>query len=128
MLHKLGKLLIIIVIIGGLGYIAFLVFMNPSGFTNKEDLIKGYFNNISSESACEDHFNSETLNFCDNFQNLIETRTIEITDLLQNGDNYKATVLIDDVEIEFIITFIEIEVTGLKSFLNTTYYEIDFIE
>ena len=127
MLKKLRKLLIIFVVLGGLGYIAFLVFVNPSGFTDKEELVNSYFDNIQSSDVCDEHFNPETVDFCTSFKTLLDGRTLEITDLSKNGDQYELTILIDSVETEFIVSFIEIPVTGLKSFMNGTYYKIDFI-
>lgn len=127
MFKKLGKLLIILVGVGGVGYVAFLVFVSPSGFTEKEELINSYFENITSSTVCDDHFNTETQDYCTSFTSIIDTRTIEVSTLTENGDNYTVVVLVDNVSLEFDISFVEIEVTGLKAFLNSTYYEIDFI-
>lgn len=127
MLKKLKKLLIIVVVIGGIGYVSFLVFVNPAGFVDKEELINSYFDNIQSDDLCDDHFNPETKDFCVSFTNLLSSREIEVIDLTKNGDDYIITITIDGTEGEFDITFIEIEVAGLKSFLNKTYYKIDLI-
>lgn len=127
MLKKLKKLLIIVVVIAGVGYVSFLVFVNPAGFVDKEELINSYFDNIKSDDLCDNHFNPETKDFCISFTNLMDSRVIEVIDLTINGDNYVVTISIDGTEGEFDITFIEIEVTGLKSFLNKTYYKIDLI-
>ena len=127
MLKKLKKLLIIVVAIGAIGYVSFLVFVNPAGFTDKEELINSYFDNIESDDLCDDHFNSETNDFCISFTNLLDSREIEVIDLTKNGDDYIVTISIDGTEGEFDITFVEIEVTGLKSFLNKIYYKIDLI-
>ena len=127
MLNKLKKLLIMIVVISGVGYGGFLVFVTPAGFTDKELLINSYFTNIQSEEVCTDHFNAETTDFCLNFQTLVDNKTLEITSLIQNQDDYRVIILIGGVETEFDITFIEIEVTGVKSFVNKTYYKIDII-
>ena len=89
--------------------------------------INSYFTNIESETVCGEHFNSETEDFCLNFTNLIDEKTLEVTNLTKNGEDYTITVSVDDVDIEFDVTFVEIEVTGVKSFLNKTYYEIDLI-
>ncbi|KFZ26146.1 MAG: hypothetical protein KQ78_01642 [Candidatus Izimaplasma bacterium HR2] len=127
MLNKLKKLLILIVVISGVGYGGFLVFVTPAGFTDKEVLINSYFTNIQSEEVCTDHFNSETTDFCLNFQTLLDDKTLEIASLTKNGENYIVIVTVDDVDIEFDVSFIEIEVTGVKSFLNNIYYKIDII-
>ena len=127
MFKKLGKLLIIIGIIGGVGYVGFLVFVNPGGFTNKEELINSYFENITSTTVCEDHFNTETESFCSDFQTLIGSRVIVVTTLTASGSEYEVVLTLDGVETEFVITFVEVEVTGVKSFLNSTYYRIDLI-
>ncbi len=127
MLNKLKKLLIMIVVISGVGYGGFIVFVTPAGFTDKEELINSYFDNIESDDLCDDHFNSETNDFCISFTNLLDSREIEVIDLTKNGDDYIVTISIDGTEGEFDITFVEIEVTGLKSFLNKIYYKIDLI-
>ena len=127
MLKKLKKLLIVVVVIGGIGYVSFLVFVNPAGFVDKEELINSYFDNIESDDVCNDHFNPETNDFCVSFSNLLDSRVIVVTNLTKNGDDYVVTITIDGTEGEFDISFIEIEVTGLKSFLNKTYYKIDLI-
>ena len=127
MLLKLRNLLFGIIILAGVGYAVYFVFIIPAGFTDKEELINSYFTNIQSESLCEDHFNSETEDYCLNLQLLIEDRTLEVVTLTIDGDNYLATVSVNGEDIEYEISFIEIEVTGLKSFMNSTYYLIDFI-
>ena len=127
MIKKFLRFIIIIVVIGALGYGGFLVFVNPAGFTDKEELINSYFENITSESLCEDHFNTETEDFCINFQTLIEDKTIVVTSLISNGSGYRVQALIDDEETEFDFTFEEIEVTGLKAFMNSKYFKIDLI-
>lgn len=127
MLKKLRNIVIVLAILGGIGYGSFLVFVNPSGFTDKEELINSYFDNIQSESTCDNHFNTETQDFCLNFTDLLDSRTLEITNLAKSGEGYLVTILVDNVSLEFDVTFIEIEVTGVKSFLNSTYYKIDFI-
>ncbi len=127
MLNKLKKLLIYIVVLGGVGYGGFLVLVNPGGFTNKEELINSYFTNIESETVCIEHFNSETEDFCLSYTNLMDNNTLEVKTLTKNGNDYIATVSVDSVDIEFDISFVEIKVTGLKSFFNSTYYLIDVI-
>jgi len=127
MLLKLRNLLFGLIIIAGVGYAVYFVFIIPAGFTDKEELINSYFTNIQSESLCEDHFNPETEDFCLNLQILIENRTLVVTTLTKDGDNYLATVSVDGVDNIFEISFIEVEVTGLKSFMNSTYYLIDLI-
>lgn len=127
MLKKLRNLLIIVVVLGAIGYVAFLVFVNPAGFVNKEDLINSYFDNIASDTVCDDHFNSETTDYCTTFKSLIDQKTVEVSSLTPSGTSYVAVVLVDGVEIEFTFTFNEVTVTGIKSILNKTYYEIDFI-
>ena len=127
MLLKLRNLLFIVIIIAGVGYAAYYVFMVPGGFTDKEELVNSYFENIQSDTLCEDHFNTETEDYCLSFQLLIEDKTIEVTTLTKSGDNYLVTVLVANEEMQFDVSFIEIEVTGLKSFMNSTYYSIDII-
>ena len=127
MLLKLRNFLFVVIIIAGIGYGVYYVFMIPGGFTDKEELVSSYFDNIQSESLCVDHFNTETEDFCTNFQAVIEDKTLEITDLTKSGDNYLVTITVDTEEMEFEVSFIEIEVTGLKSFMNSTYYYIDII-
>ena len=125
MLLKLRNLLFVVIIIAGIGYGVYYVFVIPSGFTDKEELLNSYFDNFETESSCENHYNPETEDFCINFQNSNGTRTLEVTDLTKNGDDYVVNVLVGGVETEFNFTFIEVEVTGVKSFMNSTYYLID---
>lgn len=127
MLLKLRKILIIIFIVVAIVYVLFLVFYKPNGFTDKEGLVNSYFKNITNESVCDDHFNPETADFCEYFQFSSQDKTIEIMSLTADGDNYLVVILLNTREVELVVSFIEIEVAGLKSFLNKTYYLIDLI-
>jgi len=128
-MRKLLRLGIIVVIVAGVLYVGYLVFVNPRGFTNKETLVESFIDNINSSDVCEKHFNEETLSYCEDFVGLFEGNSVVITEIDTNGSNVVFSLMIDDNvnEIEFTASFVSEEVTGLKSFFNKEYLLIDYI-
>ena len=127
MLLKLRKIFIILIILAGLGYSVYFIFIIPAGFNDKETLVESYFENIRSSDVCDEHFNSESEVYCLGFTDLMDGKTLVISDLGPNGDNLTLNIVVDDVDMEFTVSFVEIEVSGVKSFMNKTYYLIDII-
>lgn len=127
-MKKFGKFVLIILIIGAVLYGSFMIFVNPSGYTNTEDLTRDFFTNIHSNSACSTYFNPETEEFCDTFTALFDGETIVIDSLSRTNRSVSVTISVDGNSDSFEVTFVEIPVTGIKRFFNSSYYKIDIIE
>ena len=126
-MKKLGKIVLILAIVGGLVYAGILVFVNPAGFVNKEDLTKSYITNIATTDVCETHFNTETQSACEIFKDSLSGHTVSVVSTTVSGENVVLVLDIDGTQGTFTVLFVEEEVTGLKGILNKYYYYIDVI-
>ena len=126
-MKKLGKRLLIFIGILGVLYAAYMIFMMPSGFVDKNALVNSYIDNLSASDVCEEHFNEETAGHCAALTGLMKDHTVVVVNTTTSGDNLIVYLTVDGSEINFVVSFIEVPVTGLKSFFNKTYYYIDFM-
>lgn len=126
-MKKFGKRVLIFVGFLGILYAAYMVFMIPSGYVSKVDLVNGYISNLDSSDVCEKHFNLETETHCESMITLLKDHEVEVTSVAGSGENIILTLTLDGSEIYFEVSFIEVEVTGVKSVFNKIYYLIDFM-
>lgn len=126
-MKKLKKWVIRILIIGGLGYAVFMIFVNPSGFTSEQDVLTSFIANIDSKNACENHFTTETQSACEVFVTTLDGHTVSIDDMSSSALEMEVVLEIDGTTESFVVTFQKVPVTGLKRFLNSDYYYIDMI-
>ena len=126
-MKKLGKRLLIFVGFLGVLYAAYMVFMMPSGYVNKTDVVNGYITNLSSADVCEKHFNEETQEHCESMTGLLKDHVVVVNSAVVNGDNITLSLTVDGTTMVFDVSFVAVEVTGVKSFFNKTYYYIDFM-
>ena len=126
-MNKFFKITIIIVAIGIVGYGFFLLFVSPDTNNSKTTLTASYFDKVTDDSVCEDHFNTETVSFCETFTDELSTATFTHSEALV-GVNVAVTITIGDNEDIFIVTFVEEENTGVSGFFHKTNYAIDTIE
>ena len=127
-MKKLGKRLLIVVIIVGVLYGAYMLFVMPAGYTDKDQLATDFFTNINDANACDTYFSSETASYCESFTALFEGETVGVSRTVTSGSTIIATVTVGTNSEEFTVSFITKEVTGMKSFFNKEYYYIDIIE
>ena len=126
-MSKFLKILISIVAVGVVGYGFFLFFVSPDTNNSKTSLTASYFENIVDINVCEEHFNPETITFCETFTAELSTATFTHSESLV-GENVSVTITIGDNEDIFIFTFIAEENTGLSGFFHKVNYLIDSIE
>ena len=126
-MKKFGKRLLIVIGFLGVLYVAYMVFMMPSGFVNKTDVVNSYISNLSSADVCEQHFNEETQDHCASMTGQLKDHVVVVTSIAASGDNLILTITVDGTVMVFEVSFVVVEVTGLKSFFNKTYYYIDFM-
>ena len=85
-MKKFGKRLLIFLGFVEVLYGAYMVFMMPSGYVNKTDVVNGYITNLSSEDVCEKHFNEETQDHCDSMTTLLKDHVVVVNSAVVNGD------------------------------------------
>ena len=126
-MKKFGKRLLILLGFVGVLYAAYMVFMMPSGYVNKADVVNGYITNLNSADVCEKHFNEETQDHCDSMTTLLKDHVVVVNSAVANGEKITLSLTVDGTTMQFEVSFVAVPVTGLKSFLNKTYYYIDFM-
>ncbi len=127
-MKKFLRLLLIIIVVGIIGYLTFIFIVMPSANNSQTALAESYFINIGEDNLCETHFNDETISYCTTFQNLLKSETIIIDSVVKSGEIVNVTITIGSTSEVFEVTFIATTVTGVKGFFNKTYYKIDMIE
>ena len=127
-MKKLGRRLLILVIIGGVLYGAYFFFVRPTGFTSKSTLAREYFTNIHETDACETYFQEETQDYCDTFSALFDGQTLTIGAVTETAQTANVTITVGDNSETFTVRFVSEPVGGLRGFLNSTYYKIDTID
>ena len=127
-MKKFLRLLLILIVLGIIGYLVFIFIVMPSTNNSQTALAESYFINIGEDDLCETHFNPETITYCTTFQDLLKSETMIIESAVKSGEIVNVTITIGSTHEVFKVTFIEIPVTGVKGFFNNTYYEIDMIE
>ena len=126
-MKKVGRLLIIIIVLGAIGYGFYMIFVMPKGFVNKEDLAQSYFENISSSTLCEKHYSPETLSNCEEVKQSFSGETITVSNVSSFGDTVTVTITLGDNDETFDVTFIKEDNSGIKAIFNKAYYFIDTI-
>ena len=104
-----------------------MIFVMPAGYVNKTDVVNGYINNLNSIDVCEEHFNEETQNHCTSMTNLLKDHVVVVTDQQVVGDTIVVSLTVDGIVMTFEVSFVAVEVTGVKRFFNKVYYYIDFM-
>jgi hypothetical protein len=127
-MKKLGKRLLIVLIIVAVLYGGYMIFINPSGYTDKEKLATDFFENIDNANACTTYFAEETTDYCESFVALFDGETITVEDTRSTSSGVTVTISIDGNEDDFLVTFIAEVVTVIKVFFNSRYYYIDVIQ
>ena len=127
-MKKFGRFLLVIIILGALGYGFYMLFVMPKGFVKKEDILTSFISNVGQANVCEEHYNPETYSNCEAIVAGLTGESVAITDLSAFGSEVTMTLTIGDTDEDFTVTFIEEEVTGLSGFFNSKYYYIDIIE
>lgn len=105
-----------------------MLFVMPSGYTDKDQLVTDFFTNMDSSDACETYFGDETRSYCDTFVQLFDGETVTVKRTVTSGSTIIATIEVGSNEEEFIVTFVSKDVTNYKRFFNSSYYYIDTIE
>lgn len=126
-MRKLGKFLLVIVVLGGIGYGVFTFFLSPTVNNDKLTLTASFLDNITDATVCESHFNPNTISLCESFQTTMGSTSFTHTEVAA-GSNVVSTITISGNDESFTFSFIEEENTGLGAFLNATNYYIDLIE
>jgi hypothetical protein len=126
-MKKLAKRLGIVVLVLGVLYLVYLLFIMPNGFTDREDLATSFIENLADDNACEDYFNSETISICETFQTSLEGHTVEVTNTSMVQGVMDVTLLVDDAEVHFDFYFESYAPSGLRGVLTDEYYLIDSI-
>lgn len=127
-MKKLGKRLLIVLIIAGVLYGAYMLFVMPAGYTDRGQLASDFFTNMNDADACETYFGTETRSYCSSFVDLFSGETVTVKRTVNSGNNIIATIAVGSTEEEFVVSFVSEEVTGIKRFFNSSYYYIDIIE
>ncbi len=119
-MNKIGVIVIILLVIGGLAAGFYFLFMTPSGYTDPELLVNDYLNNLED---CDTYYIEDTLDICEHFSDAFSE--IEYTvDNVSYDDFVTVTLTINETETTFIFILEETEVEGLEGILNDTYYKI----
>lgn len=126
-MKKFGKRLLIFIGFLGVLYVCYMVFMMPSGFVNKTDVVNSYITNLSTADVCEKHFNEETQAHCESMTGQLKDHVVVVSSIAASGDNLILTITVDGTIMVFEVSFVAVEVTGVKGFFNKTYYYIDFM-
>lgn len=127
-MKKVGKWVLIFVIIVGVLYGAFMLFINPSGYTNREDLARDFFTDIHSAQACSKYFSVETADYCETFTDLFIGETLTVDSVSSTVNKVTVTISINGNSDSFDVTFVELDVHGVKGFFHNVYYRIDVIQ
>ena len=127
-MKKAGKRLLILAIIGVILYGAYFFLARPTGFTDRRALVESYFTNIASSSVCSDHFNPETVSYCESYSALYDGQTVTIDSLTQTATTVNVTISINGNTDTSVVTFITEPLTGIRGFLHNQYYLIDDIQ
>lgn len=126
-MSKFLRIVLIIGVIGALIYAFFLFFVSPAYNHDKLTLVQSYFDNITSESLCEDHYNADTLSHCLVVQNGLKTATFTHEEVL-SGEAVIVTITIGTTSDTFTVTFVEEDNTALSRLFHKTIYYIDLIQ
>ncbi len=126
-MKKFGKRVLIFVGIIGVLYAVYMLMVMPGGYVDKNDLVNGYVDNLNSSDVCLDHFNEETQGHCAAMTELLKDHTVVVTSTVTSGDTLIVYLTVDGSEVDFVVSFVEVEVTGIKSVFNKTYILIDFM-
>lgn len=126
-MKKLLKRVLIIVGIIGILYLAYMFLVMPNGFISQQAVVASFVNNIEETNVCDEHFNTETTTLCETLQTEFEGKAVEFKSGQVNSSGMNITLLVDETEIEFEVTFTPYEPSGLRKFLNDEYYLIDTI-
>ncbi len=123
-MKKLGKRLGIVAIIAVVLYAAWMIFVNPTGYTDKTDLARDYFTNMDSSTACSTYFTTETADFCADFASLFDGEDVTVTKVVARSSVVVVTIDVNGNEEDFEVSFVSEPVTGVKHFFNSVYYKI----
>ena len=127
-MKKLGRRLLILLIIGGVLYGGYYFFVRPTGYTSKSELARTFFTEIHQNDACSSYFQEETQAFCDGFVELFEGETLTIGAVTETAQTAKVTVTVNGNSDTFEVFFVRETVTGIRGFLTNYYYKIDTIQ
>lgn len=123
-LKIVGIVLAVLVVLYG-GY---TLFLGPDGFTSEDELVESYITNLSSTDVCVTHFNEETLDVCNVFANTLKSEEVSVVLVDVNGDEAEVTLNINGTNESFTFIFISEEATGVKGFIYSSYYLIDYMD
>lgn len=123
-LKRLG----IMIIIGGIVFLSYTLFVKPNGFTAEQDVVGSFITNIEDAKACEDHFYHETTSICEVLQTEFEGKDVEFTSGRRVQGGMEIVLTVDEIELDFFVTFYDYEPSRLRAFFNDEYYLIDTIE
>jgi len=126
-MKKLRKRLIIILVLAGVLYGGYMLFINPSGYKDETELTQDFFKDIHSSTACDTYFNPETITYCESFTALFDGQTVVIDTVSTTPAGATVTITVGTTSTTFFVTFVETPVTGIKRFFNKTYITIDLI-
>ena len=127
-MKKLIKIVGIIVIVLGVIYGSYLLFVVPNGFTSEEAAVASFITNMDDNNTCSEHFYSETTDICEFLVLELGSKEVEFTSGVKTSEGMDITLTIDTIEVDFEVTFYEYEPSGLRSFFNSEYYLIETIE
>ena len=124
------KLKIIGIALGVLAvlYGGYIVFLGPDGFTSEDELVESYITNLSSTDVCLTHFNEETQDVCNVFASSLKTEEVSVVSVSVSGDEAEVTLNVNGNNESFTFIFISEEATGIKGFLYSSYYLIDYMD
>lgn len=127
-MKKKLKLLFIVIVILGIGYLTYTIVLQPSVFNSPDTLVEDYLTNLNDTTVCTTHFNSETVDLCTTFQDSLSSEEITITNLASSGDIVVVQLTIDSTTSEFTFTMKELDTGGIRGFVHSNKYLIDTIE
>ena len=127
-MKKLLKKVGIIIIVVGVLFGVYTLFVAPNGYTSEEEVVTDFFMNINSPTVCEETWYEDTQAVCEFLVTELGDKEIVITETVDSVDGMLIRLTADSTELEFYATFDEYSPTGLRSIMNDTYYKIIVIE
>lgn len=127
-MKRWGRRLLVLLILGGIGYGSWFLFLRPTGFTNQVELTEHFFTFAANDGICEETFDAETMALCESFRPQLAQHSYTIESVRSFGSQVTITLTSDAGDVSFTVTFQETPTTGVRRYLHPVYYTIDTIE
>lgn len=127
-MKRLGKRILILIVLGGVLYGGYFFLVRPTGFTSQEELASTFFEDMNSSNACETNFHPETISFCATFVTLFAGEQVVIDSVTKTAEGVTVVVSNNGTIASFDVTFIAETVDGVRGVFHSRYYLIDIIQ